>query len=99
MRDKDTIYRQAAIDTIMEEPSEARYPVYYAEKIKRLSSTQIVAKQILWMETKEQPGFRSYTPHCKCSNCGHELILENINYCYMCGARFVGKEKKNDFQE
>ena len=36
----DLISRQAAIDSIMEEPSEARYPAYYAEKIKQLPSAQ-----------------------------------------------------------
>ena len=36
----DMISRQAAIDSIMEEPSEARYPVFYAEKIRQLPSAQ-----------------------------------------------------------
>lgn len=37
----DLIDRQAAIDSIMEEPSEARYPVFYAEKIRQLPSEQL----------------------------------------------------------
>lgn len=36
----DTISRQAAIDSIMEEPSEARYPAFYAEKIRQLPPEQ-----------------------------------------------------------
>jgi len=36
----DCVSRQAAIDSIMEEPSEARHPAYYAEKIKQLPSAQ-----------------------------------------------------------
>lgn len=36
----DMISRTAAIDSIMEEPSEARYPVFYAEKIRQLPSAQ-----------------------------------------------------------
>ena len=36
----DTIRRQEAIDSIMEEPSEARYPVFYAEKIRQLPAVQ-----------------------------------------------------------
>ena len=36
----DTIRRQTAIDSIMEEPSEARYPVFYAEKLKQLPPAQ-----------------------------------------------------------
>lgn len=38
----DLISRQAAIDAIMEEPTEVRYPVYYAEKIRQLTSAQPV---------------------------------------------------------
>lgn len=37
---EDLISRRAAIDAIMEEPSEVRYPVYYAEKIRQLPSAQ-----------------------------------------------------------
>ena len=69
------------------------------QRIEQLPSAQpeqIVARQIRWMEMKEKPGFRSYTPHCKCSNCGHELDFENINYCYFCGARFVAKENSDE---
>lgn len=36
MANSDTISRQAAIDTIMEEPSETYYPVWFADKIKNL---------------------------------------------------------------
>ena len=99
----DMISRQAAIDAA----DRADYTGLAVEDVKKVTDEvvkelkqlpsaepeQIVAKQILWMEIKEKPGFKSYTPHCKCSNCGHELILKKINYCYVCGARFVGKEK------
>lgn len=39
----DVISRSDAIDSIMEEPSEARYPVYYAEKIRQLPSTHTLS--------------------------------------------------------
>ena len=42
----DCVSRQAAIDSIMEEPSEARHPAYYAEKIKQLPSAQPEIKPI-----------------------------------------------------
>ena len=42
----DLISRQAAIDTIMEEPSEVRYPAFYAEKIRQLSLTQPTANMV-----------------------------------------------------
>lgn len=56
---EDSISRQAAIDSIMEEPSEARYPVFYAEKIRRLPSAQT--------ERPEQPeSAKEY-----CAECDH----------------------------
>ena len=47
----DLISRQAAIDSIMEEPSEARYPVFYAEKIRQLSPAQPEPR---WIPVTEQ---------------------------------------------
>jgi hypothetical protein len=40
MSDKDTIYRQAAIDAIMGEPTDAHYPSWYAERLEQLPSAQ-----------------------------------------------------------
>ena len=45
------------------------------------------AKFIRWMECKKTADYISYTPHCKCSKCGTEFLIETIKYCYMCGAR------------
>lgn len=45
------------------------------------------AKFIRWMECKKTVNYISYTPHCKCSKCGTEFIIDTIKYCYMCGAR------------
>lgn len=50
---------------------------------------QKIGKFVRWMEKRETPKYISFTPHCKCSLCGNELFIENINYCYMCGARLV----------
>lgn len=36
----ELVSKQMVIDSIMEEPSEARYPAYYAEKIKQLDPAQ-----------------------------------------------------------
>lgn len=58
----DLIDRQAAIDIIMEEPSEVCYPFFYAEKIKQLPPAQLEtdgldavrhARQILWDKCKK----------------------------------------------
>ena len=45
------------------------------------------AKFIRWMECKKTASYISYTPHCKCSKCGTEFLIETIKYCYMCGAK------------
>ena len=98
------ISRAAAIDIldayqVMVENGEENPYAWARLRMSELPSAQpeqIVARQIRWMEMKEKPGFRSYTPHCKCSNCGHELDFENINYCYFCGARFVAKENSDE---
>lgn len=54
------------------------------------------AKFIRWMECKKTDKYISYTPHCKCSKCGNELLIESINYCYMCGARMVGERRTDE---
>ena len=78
----DTISRQDAIDAIMEEPSEARYPVFYAEKIRQLPSAQRNGK---WMGTLFV-----------CSVCGNGVRLMGkpvYDYCPWCGARTEKGEK------
>ena len=45
MSDKDTIYRQDAIDTIMSEPPDAHYPSWYADVLKGLPSACNESKQ------------------------------------------------------
>ena len=42
----DLISRQAAIDSIMEEPSEVRYPVFYAEKIRQLPTADVPDRKV-----------------------------------------------------
>ena len=54
------------------------------------------AKFIRWMECKKTDKYISYTPHCKCSKCGNELLIEAINYCYMCGAKMEGERRTDE---
>ena len=102
MSNKDTIYRQDAIDTLLkwmwpicinnEEIIESDDMVAVRNILKSLPPAQPeqkIGKFIRWMEKRETPKHISYTPHCKCSLCGNELLIENINYCYMCGARLI----------
>ena len=60
---------------------------------------QKIGKFVRWMEKRETPDYISYTPHCKCSLCGNELLIENIDYCYKCGARLIedrGAERREE---
>lgn len=50
---------------------------------------QKIGKIVRWMEKRETPDYISYTPHCKCSLCGNELLINSVNYCYVCGARLI----------
>lgn len=101
----DLISRQALRDAMYHEAFETdtemqrwdsgcwiRYKLF-ENVIDNLSSTEHKGKLIRWMEKKETPTYISYTPHCKCSECGNELIIDYINYCYVCGAKMEGEEE------
>lgn len=102
MSSADCISRQSAIDRINKQREHLQPDIYpqdkigdaayriCAEFIERLPSAQPereTAKFIRWMECKKTVNYISYTPHCKCSKCGTEFLIETIKYCYMCGAR------------
>lgn len=85
----ELISRQAAIDSIMEEPSEVRYPVYYAEKIRQLPSAQRKGK---WLATQEWGGRNYFCSCCKFSFIVDTCMLEPMwNFCPNCGAEMKGE--------
>ena len=63
----DLISRQAAIDAIMCEPTDAHYPSWYAERLEQLPSAQPVAKDIN-VPVKDcisrQAALRIFEEHC-----------------------------------
>lgn len=74
----DTISRQAAIDSIMEEPSEARYPVFYAEKIRQLPSAR--------SEVTPHRNYQYLSDYwCECG--WHLGKKGDVNYCPNCGKK------------
>jgi len=84
----DCISRQAAIDAIDKALSRTFVEPCGEMILKDVPSAQPeTAKFIRWMECKKTDNYISYTPHCKCSKCGTEFIIETIKYCYICGAR------------
>ena len=51
----DLISRQAAIDAIMGEPTDAHYPSWYAERLEQLPSAQPEVKEIGYAECANKP--------------------------------------------
>ena len=90
----DYISRQAEIDAIMGEPTDAHYPSWYAERLEQLPSAQPERKQGKWIERNPQN-----SDTCRlieCDQCGfshivgfnvpYEHWIENRNFCERCGA-------------
>lgn len=97
----DLISRLAAIATIMEEPSEVRYPVFYAEKIKQLPSEQsereapISYKEQLSLDCsfcrQHEYGDTLYESSDWDGGIGFDYI-RNIRFCPICGRKLYGDE-------
>ena len=90
----DTISRQAAIDAIMGEPTDAHYPSWYAERLEQLPSAHPSAD---WIErTVSDDAVIKEWQSAKCSACGryhttpYMYYFDNYNYCPHCGARMRG---------
>ena len=61
----DLISRQAAIDAIMGEPTDAHYPSWYAERLEQLPSAQpeiIYCKDCKWKQGAECVRFADVRP-------------------------------------
>ena len=93
----DTISRQAAIDAIMCEPTDAHYPSWYAERLEHLPSAQPERIKGHWVE------IASSNHTYKCSVCGRLLVnitdgknnvAKNYPYCH-CGADMRGEQDEN----
>lgn len=85
----DTISRQAAIDAIMCEPTDAHYPSWYAERLEQLPCAQPKRKKGKWIRHDEIKNV--YGGICiECSECGEKYVVQHIldeKYCRNCGAK------------
>ena len=96
----DLISRQAAIDAIMGEPTDAHYPSWYAERLEQLPSAQPQRKTGRWI-IKDNPGTGWY--RVTCSECGEDVTSTapcigfypnakvTWDYCPNCGAKMDGE--------
>lgn len=92
MDNRKIIYLDDAIDAVAEglKRTFVEYRDIAEKMLNKVPSAQPereTAKFIRWMECKKTANYISYTPHCKCSKCGTEFLIETIKYCYMCGAQ------------
>ena len=86
----DAISRQAALDAIMGEPTDAHYPSWYAKRIEDLPPVHAVPKTGHWIN-------RYYIANKvlfkRCSECNYEYSydaetgISDANYCPNCGAK------------
>ena len=86
------IKREAAIEAIMREPTEAHYPSWYAEKIKAIPATDVApVAHGHWVSDKADILFH-------CSVCETQVSTDwdyddlSWNYCPNCGAKMEGDE-------
>lgn len=82
----DLISRQAAIDAIMCEPTDAHYPSWYAKRLEQLPSAQPERKKGRWIDMDD---------HVMCGCCGATHYGSDKNFCPNCGAK-MGEEGKDD---
>lgn len=92
---EDAISRQAALDAIMGEPTDAHYPSWYARRIEDLPPVYTVPKTGHWIECDNGCGDIYY----KCSVCNSSwcdalgnLWKEEMRYCPNCGAAMAESE-------
>ena len=81
----DLISRQAAIDAIMGEPTDAHYPSWYAERLEQLPSVLPERKKGKWIYPHETTKLVSI-----CSKCGAH---GRGNFCSNCGADMRGESE------
>lgn len=89
---KEYIEREAAVNAIMGETTDAHYPGWYAGKIAAIPAAPV--REVVrgkWkkrMEEKETSYFKSFTPIWTCSECETDYdpsFCMTINFCPNCG--------------
>ena len=79
---KEFIEREAVIEVIMSEPSDAHYPQWYVDKIKSIPAADVAeVRHGRWLcvDTDTEQFFL-------CNRCKKKEYWES-NYCHNCGAK------------
>ena len=81
----DSISRQAAIEKILGQPPEPHYPSWYAKQIRELPPA--VPKTGKWIDHRDE-GYVE-CPFCRsATNCDGNI--DELHYCFSCGAKMDG---------
>ena len=86
--DGDLISRQAALDAIMGEPTDAHYPPWYAQKIKLLPSADRPTGR--WIDYSDEGYVECPFCHSATTCDGNK---DELHFCFSCGARMRGEEE------
>ena len=85
------IKRESAIEAIMNDPPDAHYPHWYADKIKAIQSADVApVRHGKWELSK------NYVGYCSCSMCSDCYVepewVDRLHwrFCPSCGARMDG---------
>ena len=105
---QDLISRQAAIEAIMGEPTDAHYPGWYAERLEQLPSAQPERKKGMWIPVDSYDAFggdeATWMAHGNpvafyyCSECKEQAYAGEDGeplltaYCPNCGADMRGEQ-------
>ena len=86
------IEREAAIELIMSEPTDAHYPSWYADKIKEIPTADVapvVPGRWLHTEIEDDEEWGGTWHEWTCDNCGYSVghNPNGTNYCPNCGAK------------
>lgn len=86
------ITKEAALNTIFSEPPDARYPSWYAKRIKALPTADVApVVHGRWIERQAPHAMGGISAKCSICSKSVQYLGNPLNYCPNCGAKMDGK--------